>query len=229
MTTVALSGNSGGAGAFTIAVPSSANIQTLTLPDATTTLVGTDVTQTLTNKTLTSPTITSPTITSPTINGTPVMGASVITRGTVQPATSGTVVDFASIPSWVKRITVMFNAVSFAGADELVVRLGTSGGVVATGYESGYTSGAGTGASTTLGFYQTNGLAAANTVSGMCVLANISGNIWVQTGNCTRYSSTGSNNSSGRIDLGAQLTTVRVTGSAAGAFDGAGSVNILYE
>jgi hypothetical protein len=150
-------------------------------------------------------------------------------RVTAQAATSGTVVDFGSIPSWVKRITVMFNAVSFASTDELVVRLGTSGGVVATGYESGYTSGAGTGAATNLGFYQTNGLAAANAVSGMCVLANISGNIWVQTGNCTRYSATGSNNSSGRIDLGAQLTTVRVTGSAAGAFDGAGSVNILYE
>jgi hypothetical protein len=149
---------------------------------------------------------------------------------TVASTTISTVaIDFLSIPSWAKRITVMFNAVSFAGSDELVVRLGTSGGVVATGYESGYTSGAGTGTSTTLGFYQTNGLAAANTVSGMCVLANISGNIWVQTGNCTRYSSTGSNNSSGRIDLGAQLTTVRVTGSLAGAFDGAGSVNILYE
>ena len=149
--------------------------------------------------------------------------------GTAVAVTGNTVVDFGSIPSWVKRITVMFNAVSFSSADELVVRLGTSGGVVATGYESGYTSGAGTGASTTFGFYQTNGLGATNTSSGMCVLTNISGNIWVQTGNCTRYSSTGSNISSGRIDLGAQLTTVRVTGSAGVAFDGAGSVNILYE
>ena len=37
--------------------------RTITLPNATTTLVGTDTTQTLTNKTLTSPTITTPTIT----------------------------------------------------------------------------------------------------------------------------------------------------------------------
>jgi hypothetical protein len=37
--------------------------RTFTMPDATTTLVGTDTTQTLTNKTLTSPTISSPTIT----------------------------------------------------------------------------------------------------------------------------------------------------------------------
>lgn len=37
--------------------------RTFTFPDATTTLVGTDATQTLTNKTLTSPTLTTPTIT----------------------------------------------------------------------------------------------------------------------------------------------------------------------
>lgn len=42
-------------------------IRTLTIPDASTTLVGTTATQTLTNKTLTSPTINSPTISNPTI------------------------------------------------------------------------------------------------------------------------------------------------------------------
>lgn len=41
--------------------------RTLTVPDASTTLVGTDTTQTLTNKTLTSPTINTPTITNPTL------------------------------------------------------------------------------------------------------------------------------------------------------------------
>ena len=42
-------------------------MRTLTVPDASTTLVGTDTTQTLTSKTLTSPTITGATITTPTI------------------------------------------------------------------------------------------------------------------------------------------------------------------
>lgn len=68
MSSVALQGNASGAGAFVITSPNSSSNRTLTLPDATTTLVGTDATQTLTNKTLTSPTMTSPVINSATVS-----------------------------------------------------------------------------------------------------------------------------------------------------------------
>jgi hypothetical protein len=57
MSSVAIQGNASGAGVFTIASPNSASSYTLTLPTATTTVVGTDATQTLTNKTLTTPNI----------------------------------------------------------------------------------------------------------------------------------------------------------------------------
>ena len=57
MSSVAISGNASGAGVLTIAAPNTASNFTLTLPTATTTLVGTDATQTLTNKTLTTPNI----------------------------------------------------------------------------------------------------------------------------------------------------------------------------
>ena len=73
MSSVQISGNASGAGVLTIAAPNTASNYTLTLPTATTTLVGTDATQTLTNKTLTSPTMTTPTIDSaqvPTVSGT---------------------------------------------------------------------------------------------------------------------------------------------------------------
>ena len=73
MSSVKVSGNASGTGTLTIAAPNTSTDYTLTLPAATTTLVGTDATQTLTNKTLTSPTMTTPTIDSaqiPTVSGT---------------------------------------------------------------------------------------------------------------------------------------------------------------
>jgi hypothetical protein len=59
MSLVAISGNASGTGTLTIAAPNTNSNFTLTLPQATTTLVGTDATQTLTNKTLTTPNINS--------------------------------------------------------------------------------------------------------------------------------------------------------------------------
>lgn len=61
---VVIAGRAGGTSSYAVTLtPTTLSAsQTLTLPDATTTVVGTDVSQTLTNKTLTSPTLTGPTI-----------------------------------------------------------------------------------------------------------------------------------------------------------------------
>ena len=112
MSLVQISGNASGTGTLTIAAPNTNSSYTLTLPTATTTLVGTDATQTLTNKTLSGATWTSP-------------SGSTITSGTAVASTSGTSIDFTSIPSWVKRITVMFNGVSTNGTSIVQVQLGT--------------------------------------------------------------------------------------------------------
>lgn len=58
MSQVKVSANVSGSGVFTIASPNSNTDRTLTLPDATDTLVGKATSDTLTNKTLTTPTIT---------------------------------------------------------------------------------------------------------------------------------------------------------------------------
>ena len=57
------------------------------------------------------------------VNGT--AGNVPLVSGTSQASTSGTSIDFTSIPSWVKRITVMFNGVSTNGTSNLQIQLGT--------------------------------------------------------------------------------------------------------
>ena len=59
-----------------------------------------------------------------------------LTLGTEQTA-SGTAVDFTSIPSWVKKITIQFVGVSTNGTSIPLVQLGDSGGVETTGYLGG--------------------------------------------------------------------------------------------
>jgi hypothetical protein len=88
-----------------------------------------------------------------TINSGVVLG---ITSGTAVASTSGTSIDFTSIPSWVKRITVMFNGVSTSGTSAKIIQLGDSGGVETSGYiGTGTVVGNGSGTSTAMssGFF----------------------------------------------------------------------------
>jgi len=196
----------------------------VTFPDATTTVVGTDTTQTLTNKTLTSPTITDAVMSS--------MASSVITSGTSQASTSGTSIDFTGIPSWVKRITVMFNGVSTNGGSNYLLQLGDVGGVENTGYVSGVSfaqiSNQAGASNSTVGYILINGVLAANTYSGHVVLTNISGNTWVSShviGVQTTYNYFGG----GTKTLSDTLDRVRITTvNGTDTFD-AGSINILFE
>jgi hypothetical protein len=150
---------------------------------------------------------------------------------TAKNSTSGTTVDFTGIPSWVKRITVMFNGVSSNGTSNYLVQLGTSSGFVSTGYEASsayilsntqylntqYTTGFGIAQST-----------ASNIISGFLQFCNVSGNIWVMSGNLTTTQNATFMNA-GRISLAAVLTQLRLTTvNGTDTFD-AGSVNILYE
>lgn len=150
---------------------------------------------------------------------------------TVQTAT-GTAVDFTGIPSWVKRITVMFNAVSTNGTNSIATRLGTASGIDNTGYISGlaYPSGTASAVSSdSTGFY-VSATDAAALVSGSGVLTHMGNNIW--TWLCNTYRDTGTDGMSlcaGSVTLDGVLTTVRITTfSGVNTFD-AGTVNIMYE
>ena len=154
---------------------------------------------------------------------------------TAQNSTSGTSIDFTSIPSWAKRITVMFNGVSTNGTSLLQVRLGSSsGGIETTGYVSGAQNGdnVGTYASTsTSGFLPASAFvtAAAMSLSGSMVLTLVSGNAWVQSGDFADGTSGNVVSTAGSKTLSSTLDRIRITTvNGTDAFD-AGSINILYE
>jgi len=159
---------------------------------------------------------------------------SAIVSGTAVASTSGTSIDFTSIPSWVRRITVMFSGVSTNGSSLQQIQLGTGSTTFVT---SGY-GGAATNfvSPSSLGTNSyTSGLVAslsgdsAATVNGQAVFTNISSNTWVGTLIAARADTGQSAIASTTITLGATLTGIRITTvNGTDTFD-AGSINILYE
>ena len=150
-----------------------------------------------------------------------------IKSGTAVASTSGTSIDFTSIPSWVKRITVMFNAVSLSGTDFILVQIG-SGSLSTSGYTSSGSSGAAAVASTT---GRTDGfiirtVAGSDSVTGGMVIQNITSTIWVSNHTCggSGFFIGGGISPS----LSGALDRVSVTRSGTNTFD-AGTINILYE
>jgi len=150
--------------------------------------------------------------------------------GTAQASTSGTSIDFTGIPSGVKRITIMLSGVSTNGSSTLLYQIG-NGSIVTTGYISGgsYQGQSQAGTTSTIGFLNGNGGAAADATSGITTITNFGNNTWVSasvsatTSTNYTYIGGGSKTLSGTLDR-VRITTVNGTDT----FD-AGSINILYE
>ncbi len=158
--------------------------------------------------------------------------ASLITSGTAQNSTSGTFIDFTGIPSWVKRVTVLFNGVSTNGSSNVLVQLGTSSGIVSSGYAAGGTfSGPTSGNSN----YTTGIGSPLNGASDLrhgqitFQLQNSSTNTWVAAGVLALSDVPYSSTMGGSVTLPGTLDRVRITTvGGTNTFD-AGIINILYE
>ncbi len=168
------------------------------------------------------------TLTLPTITGT----VGVLVSGTAVASTSGTSIDFNSIPAGVRRITVLMAGVSTNGSSNLQIQLGDSGGVETSGYLSSSFGGANANAMTivnsTTGCLLTSFNNSTYVVHGSIKFELISTNTWVVSGSLGSSTNVGWS-CGGSKALSDTLTQVRITTvNGTDTFD-AGSINILYE
>lgn len=147
---------------------------------------------------------------------------------------SGTSVDFTGIPSWVKRITVMFSGVSTNGTSLPQIQLGagsvtTSGYVSYASYQGGTNQASGT--TSTSGFLIEAITDALTVRYGHAVFTLISGNSWVGSVNTGWYNGTYyySSAGGGGVTLSGTLDRIRITTvGGVNTFD-AGTINIMWE
>jgi hypothetical protein len=154
-----------------------------------------------------------------------------LVSGTVVASTSGTSIDFTGIPSWVKKITVMFSGVSTNGISDILLQLGDSGGIETTGYLGASVSIADanvtTGENFTTGFGSITQLAA-HVCHGFLSIVQLTGDTWICSGTVARSNVSNVISTAGSKTLSAALTQIRITTNGADTFD-AGSINIIYE
>jgi hypothetical protein len=155
-----------------------------------------------------------------------------LTLATEQASTSGTSIDFTSIPTGVRRIVVLFNGVSTNGNDDILIQLGDSGGVENAGYVSfGTTESGGTSTARTDGFIIETASANTSLFYGQLILhlQDSSDNTWIASGHFVTDSTTLATSTAGGKALSAVLDRVRITTTGGTQTFDAGSINLIYE
>jgi hypothetical protein len=157
--------------------------------------------------------------------------------GTFTATTSGTSKDVTGVPSWVKRITISFTALSTNGTSIPMVQIGDSGGLETSGY-AGAAGQANTAPTVTVtGFtsgFLLEGVWAASMVlhgTAMLSLVDPSNNTWVWSFNGARsdVATIAAINSAGTKSLTGSLDRFRLTMvNGTDAFD-AGGFNYWYD
>lgn len=155
-----------------------------------------------------------------------------IQLGTAQASTSGTSIDFTSIPSGTKRITINFTGVSTTGTDVYLIQIGDSGGIETSSYlGAGVEILGGTSLQASTGFPIGSTMAAAGTHSGVVILnlENASTFRWTCLGLVARADAVQVKATAGWKALSAMLDRVRITTSGGTDTFDAGEINISYE
>jgi hypothetical protein len=152
--------------------------------------------------------------------------------GTAQNSTSGTAISFTGIPSYAKRVTLLFSGVSTSTDTGILVQLGVGTTPTTAGYANGYSTIATTFDGNSYLTTATSGVPvynqAAFTTTGQITFTNITGSTWLASGAFAVSSGiSGQITSGGSVALSGPLGMIRATVDA-GAFD-LGLMNIVIE
>jgi hypothetical protein len=152
------------------------------------------------------------------------------TQGTPQ-SLSGSTIDFNSLPAGIKEINVMFDAASLDdNGESFLLKLGDSGGIESSGYNSVVGERAGETGSTT-GFILTRAPSSSELLYGCVTLRLLNGstNLWVISGGLSDPTGPNVYYTFGSKALSSTLDRVRITCTNAGTtvYDG-GTANISY-
>jgi hypothetical protein len=162
-------------------------------------------------------------------------GNLMLVSGTAVASTSGTAIEFTSIPPWAKRITVMFHNVSTNSTGTFQIQLGTASAFEIASYQGAagvmVNTAATSAGNVSTGFGIYNGGSLYN-VFGNAFITLVDTNLW-----CFSFSGANGNTanvivSGGSKSLASALTRLRIIASATGSpsdtFNG-GSINIMWE
>ncbi len=154
-----------------------------------------------------------------------------IAQGTAVASTSGTSINFTSIPSWAKRITVIFNGVGTSGTVGYLIQIG-SGSVTSSGYVGGGNrlgSSTGVPATSTAGFLINSG--ASGGAKNGSIAIKLMNTTFGYVADGVLFSSSEPNQylTAGAVTLSGVLDRVRITTTNGTDTFSAGSINIMYE
>jgi hypothetical protein len=157
-------------------------------------------------------------------------GGVLLNLGTEQASTSGTAIDFTSIPAGTKRIIIMLVGVSTDGTQELLIQLGDAGGVETSGYLSA-TNDETTTNTSTAGFILENAGGTAQIRQGVIglFLEDSANFTWVCSSNINESNSGDAFAGAGSKSLSAELDRVRITTTGTPDDFDAGAINIQFE
>lgn len=153
-----------------------------------------------------------------------------ITLGTPVVSTSGTSIDFTSIPSGVKRVTCFLRGVSVDAASAIMFQLGDSGGVETSGYV-GYAGQDSTATTALSSGFQLHSAMSSGVFVGKITFEkeNTSDNTWIAIGVFHREAVATRDRCTGRKSLTGGLDRLRITTVGGTAAFSAGEINITYE